>query len=261
MNFETIIFQKVGTVAKIKLNRPKEFNSVNFKMINELVNALEYCSEDEEIKVVILTGEGKAFCSGGDIKVFTEYFETDPSEPFRQIIKQVNLAVVLLRRMPKPVIASINGATGGGGIGIAAACDIRICASSAKIKPGYPTIGVVCDAGYSLIIPLLVGFGKAVEFLLLDKLINAEQALSWGLVNHVVEDTELEQFTNNMALKLAEGPAMAFAVMKNTLNQAMMGQLERQLELERISMANAAKTPDYIEGIKAFLEKRKPMFK
>jgi 2-(1,2-epoxy-1,2-dihydrophenyl)acetyl-CoA isomerase len=260
MDFENIIFEKAGAVGKIKLNRPKDFNSVNFTMISEMVKALEYCSEDNRIKSVILTGEGKAFCSGGDIRVFTEYFETDPSEPFRQIIKLVNAAVILLRRMPKPVIASINGAVGGGGIGLAVACDVRICASSAKFKTGYPTIGLVCDAGYSLMLPLLVGFGRALEFLLLDKMINAEQALSWGLVNHVVEDKELEQFTDNLAFILAEGPTTAFAMAKETLNQAMIGQLERQLELERVGMASAAKTSNYIEGIKAFLEKRKATF-
>ncbi|MGA3209479.1 MAG: enoyl-CoA hydratase-related protein [Syntrophales bacterium] len=260
MNFETIIFQKVGAIAKIKLNRPKEFNSINFKMISEMVRVLEHCSGDEEIKTVILTGEGKAFCSGGDIRLFTEYFESDPSEPFRQIIKQVNVAIILLRRMPKPVIASINGATGGGGIGLAAACDLRICASSAKFKTGYRTIGLVGDAGYTLMIPLLVGFGRATELLLLDTLIDAKQALDWGLVNHVVEDTELEQFTNNTALRLAEGPTRAFAIAKDNLNHAMIGLLERQLELERVGMTNAAKTSDYIEGVKAFLEKRKPTF-
>jgi 2-(1,2-epoxy-1,2-dihydrophenyl)acetyl-CoA isomerase len=260
VNFENIIFEESHSIAKIKLNRPKIFNALDFDLCNEMVKALEFCSESEDTRVVVITGEGQAFCAGGDLRVFGKYLETNPSEVFRQLIKVFNVIIMGIRSLPKPVIAVINGAVGGGGGSLAAACDLRIAASSAIFKQAYTSIGLVPDGAWTLLIPALIGFGKATELILLDPVINAQKALEMGLVNMVVEDAELERVSSEIASKLASGPTRSFGIAKENLTNAMFGLLERQLELERSGMIKAAKTADYKEGLKAFFEKKQPKF-
>jgi 2-(1,2-epoxy-1,2-dihydrophenyl)acetyl-CoA isomerase len=260
MTFENIIFQQSGGVATIKLNRPKAFNSFDHGLANDFAKALELCHDDEKIRAVVITGEGKAFCGGGDIALFKSYFDKDPSEPIRQMIRVLNIGIITIRSMRKPVIAAINGATGGGGLSLAAACDLRICASSARFRTAYPAIGMVGDLGWTVFVPLLVGWGKAFELMFIDPAFDAKQALDWGLVNMVVDDAALEKTVNEVATRLAQGPTKAYGIIKENLNNAMQGLLEKQLELERMGMLNGSKTADYIEGVNAFLEKRKPDF-
>jgi len=162
--------------------------------------------------------------------------------------------------MPKPVIASINGALGGGGFSLAAACDIRIAASSAIFRQAYTSVSLVPDGAWTLMVPMLIGLGKATELVLMDPILSAKQALEIGLVNQVVDDADLQRVTQEIAEKLAKGPTKSFAIAKENLNNAMLGLLERQLELERSGMIKAAKTADYKEGLKAFFEKREPHF-
>ena len=261
MNFEHIVFTKHNGVATVKFNRPKSFNSLDVDSGSEIVAAIERCNEDEDIRAVIITGEGKAFCSGGDIAYFKKFLDTAPYEPFRDVIKHLNLAIIGIRRMPKPVIAAINGAVGGVGMSIAAACDLRICAASAKFRQAYTGIGMSGDGAWSLFIPLLTGFGKAMELLLLDPVFDAKQALDWGFITQVVEDEKLNNTALEIASKLAQGPTRAYAIAKENLNRSMMAHLESQLELERTGMIAASRTEDYVEGVRAFLEKRKPVFK
>ncbi|HRR42365.1 MAG TPA: enoyl-CoA hydratase-related protein [Syntrophales bacterium] len=261
MNFEHIVYTKENGVATIKFNRPKSFNSLDLDTSCEFVAAVEKCTEDVDVRSVIITGEGKAFCSGGDIAYFKKFLETAPSEPFRDVMKYLNLAIIGIRRMPKPVIAAVNGAAGGAGMSVAAACDLRICAASAKFRQAYTGIGMVGDEGWTLFVPLLIGFGRTMELLLLDPIFDAKQALEWGLVTQVVEDEKLKDTTLEIAAKLAQGPTKAYAIAKENLNRSMMANLESQLELERIGMMAASRTEDYVEGVRAFLEKRKPVFK
>ena len=261
MTFEHIIFQKADGVATIKFNRPKMFNALDFNLGNDFNKALEYCSDSEDIRAVVITGEGKAFCSGGDIALFRSYFDKDRSDPIRQIIKVANVGVLAIRKMRKPVVAAINGAVGGVGMSIAAACDLRICAASARFRAGYPQIGMVGDGGWTFLVPLHIGFGKAFELMFTDPMFDARQALEWGLVNWVVEDGEFEKAVRDLAIQLAQGPTTAYAIAKENLNRAMGGLLEQQIELERDGMFNASKTHDYVEGVNAFFEKRKANFK
>lgn len=260
MGYENIIVEVDAGVETIRLNRPQAFNSLNDAIGEELEREIENCAKDPSIKVLVITGEGKAFCSGGDITFFKKYFDSDPSEPFRQLIKRLNIVILTIRKMPKPVIAAINGAVGGAGFSLAAACDLRICASSVRFRQAYTSIGMTGDGGWSLLVPLLIGFGKATELLLLDPIFDAQQALQWGLVHQVVDDGELENKVKEIARKLATGPSTAFAIAKENLNQAMLGLLEKQLELERTGMVKASYTSDYLEGVHAFLEKRPPRF-
>lgn len=258
MVFENIFFTKINAVATIKFNRPKLSNSFNFDLGNDFVKALEICMEDNDTRAVIITGEGKAFCAGGDLDLFKK--SPDVSDTLRHLIKTLNMSINAIREMPKPVIAAINGAIGGAGMSIAAACDLAICVSSAKFKQGYTSVGLVPDGGWTLMVPLLIGFRKATELVLLDPVIDAQQALELGLVNKVVEDTELDKEVNMIALKIAQGPAKAFAIAKKNINKAMFGLLENHLELERQGMIIAGRTSDAKEGIAAFIEKRKPCF-
>jgi 2-(1,2-epoxy-1,2-dihydrophenyl)acetyl-CoA isomerase len=258
MEFENVILEKKDNIATIKLNRPKAFNSLDFGLGDDFAKALEICQDDDEAKVIVITGEGRAFCAGGDVALFKE--STDTSDTLRHLIKRLNLCIFLIRNIRKPVIAAINGATGGAGITIAAACDLRICAASVKFRQAYTSIGLIPDGGWTLLVPLLIGFGNASELVYLDPVFDAHKALELGLVNKVVDDGELEKVTRDIASKLAQGPSASFAIIKDNLNSAMLGLLERQLELERKGMIMAGKTADAAEGIASFLEKRKPAF-
>jgi 2-(1,2-epoxy-1,2-dihydrophenyl)acetyl-CoA isomerase len=261
MEFKNIIFQKSDKIATIKLNRPKYFNALDFALGDELVKALENCQDDEDIRVVVLTGEGKAFCSGGDLRLFKEQLDSsNPSEVVRQLVRVFNTIIHSIRSTPKPVIAAINGALGGGGFTLAAACDMRIAASSAIFRQAYTSVSLVPDGAWTLMVPMLIGLGKATELLLMDPILSAKQALEIGLVNQVVDDADLQRVTQETAAKLAKGPTRSFAIAKENLNNAVLGLLERQLELERSGMIKAAKTTDYKEGLTAFFEKREARF-
>jgi 2-(1,2-epoxy-1,2-dihydrophenyl)acetyl-CoA isomerase len=260
MELGSVIYTKSDGIATITLNRSKAFNSIDLDLGDDLVHALEAAHDDIEVRAVLLTGSGRFFCTGGDLSYFTKFLDTDPSEPFRQIIKRLNIAVMLIRRMPKPVIAVINGAAGGAGVSLAASCDLRICASSVKFRQAYTSLAMAGDGGWSLFIPLLIGFGKTMELTLLDPVFGAKEALEWGLVTTVVDDAELEKVSREMASKLARGATYAYALAKENMNRSVLALLESQIELERTGMINASRSSDYREGIKAFLEKTKPNF-
>jgi 2-(1,2-epoxy-1,2-dihydrophenyl)acetyl-CoA isomerase len=257
MKLEYVILNQTDGVSVIKLNRPKEFNALDYELFGDLIKALEFCMDDKETKVVVLAGEGKAFCAGGDVSLFKS---GDAGETLRQLIKLMNTVIVAIRRMPKPVIAMINGMTAGGGMSLAAACDLRICGSSAKFKQAYTATGLVPDGGWSILIPLLVGFGKASEIAYIDNLFGAQEALECGLVTMVVDDGDLEKSTMDIARRLAKGPSIAYALVKESLNNAFFSLLERQLEMEKQAMTFVGRTADVKEGMAAFAEKRKPVF-
>jgi len=260
MQFEHILFTKTAQTATITLNRPESYNALNEGLFKDLARALEICADDDDTRAVVLTGAGKAFCSGGDIAAFREEIETNPSDPLRQLIKTLNVFILGLRALPKPVIAAVNGAVGGAGMSLVAACDLRICASSVRFRQAYTNLGLVPDGAWALTVGRLIGFNKAQELIFLDPVFDAEQALAWGLVNRVVADGDLQRVAAEMAMKLAKGPTQSFAIAKENINHAMLDQLERQLERERSGMIRAAKTADYKEGLRAFFEKRPPAF-
>ncbi len=260
MHFENVLFEKADQIATITLNRPDSYNAMNTGLLSDLAKALELCSDDDDTRAVILTGAGKAFCSGGDIAAFREEIETNPSDPLRQLIKILNVCILSLRTLPKPVIAAVNGPVGGGGMSLMAACDLRICTSSTRFRQAYTNLGLVPDGAWALMVGRLIGFGRAQELVFLDPVFSAEQALAWGLINQVVEDGDLQRVTMELVMKLANGPTRAFAIAKENFNHSMLDLLERQLERERSGMIRAGKTADYKEGLRAFFEKRPPVF-
>jgi len=258
MEFKNLIFDVKDRVAVIKLNRPIEYNALNYELMGELARALEICMVNNDFRVVVITGAGRAFCSGGDLAMFHGYRDT--SEAIRELTKLFHHVILGIRQNPKPVIAAVNGAAAGGGFSLATACDLRICAESAKFIQAYTSSGLVPDGAWTLTVPLLVGFGRAAEMAFVDPVIDSKRAMDIGLVNYVVPDGDLEAFTMDMASKLAKGSFTAFSAVKENLNRAMMGLLESQLELERQGIIRSGKTPDAEEGIAAFLERRKPEF-
>ncbi|MBN1612877.1 MAG: enoyl-CoA hydratase/isomerase family protein, partial [Deltaproteobacteria bacterium] len=260
MQFENLIVEKKEGVAIIRLNRPKAFNAVNLALSNDLIGALYACADDDATRAVIITGEGRGFCAGGDLAAFKDSLDDNPAAPIREVITAFNIAIQGVRSMPKPVIAAINGAAGGAGLSLAAACDLRICAAGAKFIQAYTGVALVPDGGWTLLVPLLIGFGRASELIFLNEPFDAAKALAWGLVHRVVEDGELGAAALEMAQSLAQGPTRAFAIAKENLNRAMQGLLASQLDQERAGICQAASTADYKEGVRAFFEKRPPSF-
>jgi len=258
ITFDYVILERSDCIGTIKLNRPEAQNALNVGIGEDVVKALELCTNDEDVRAVVITGAGKAFCAGGDVALFER--SEDISGSVDQVVVSLNRVVSSIRRTPKPVVAMINGVAAGGGISLAAACDMRVCGKSVKFKQAYTSIGLVPDGGWALSLPLLVGYGKAAELALLDPLLNADQALEYGLVNRVVEDADLVNVTYEIVSKIAEGPTASFALVKENLNHSLFGFLEQQLELERRGITMAGKSPDAKEGIAAFMEKRKAQF-
>ena len=259
MELETVLLEQVEGIAFIRMNRPKEMNTLNFQLTRDLLKALEACWDDDGTKAVVVTGSGKAFCAGGDVAAFQS--ASDIGDATRQMTKDFDPLVSGIRRMGKPVIAMINGVCMGAGLSVAAACDLRICAATAVFRQAYTSVGLTPDGAWNLHVPLLIGFGRASELLFADPMIDARRALEIGLVTEVVDDAELENATRKRAQRLAAGPLKAYAIAKDNLNRAMLAVLENQLEQERLGIMHAARTADAREGITAILEKRKPVFR
>jgi 2-(1,2-epoxy-1,2-dihydrophenyl)acetyl-CoA isomerase len=259
--FKEILLSKEGPVATITLNNPERFNALGPTISSELLNALGACRDDGEIRVVVLTGSGKAFCSGGDISYFEQFAGSDPTEPVRRLLDPLHRIVLEIRQMPKPVLAVINGAVGGAGMSLAFACDLRLCSSRARFKQAYTSLGLAPDVGFTLWAGLLAGFSKAAEMVFLDPVYSADQAHAMGLVHRVVEPEMLKEATIAWTEQLAAGATRSFALAKADLNHAFLSLLEHQLEVERKGVLSASTTVDYQEGLKAFRAKRKPVFK
>lgn len=260
MEWETVILKVEDGVSTVVMNRPDQFNALDLKLGDDLIGALEACAKTEGVGAVVLTGAGKAFCSGGDLGMARQYLGTDPSEPYRQLTKRLNRIVTEIRSLDRPVVAAINGSVGGAGLSIAAACDLRIASSGARFRQAYTNVGLVPDGAWTLMVPLIIGFGRACELMFLDPVFDAKKALEVGLVNQVAEPGELEGAALQMARRLAGGPGKSFALAKSLLNSSLLALLERQMELERRAIIEAALTSDYREGLAAFFEKRPPRF-
>lgn len=261
MSFKDILYTKQDSIATITMNRPANFNALNLSLSEELNTALEMCGRDREIRVVVLTGSGKAFCSGGDIKYFEQFAGSQPDEPIYRLLDPLHRVVLNIRQMPKPVLAAINGSVGGAGMSLALSCDLRICSSQVKFKQAYTSLGLAPDVGWCLWVGLLAGFGKASEMIFLDPVYDAEQAKAMNLVHKVVAPEALTEATRQWAERLAAGATRSFAIAKASLNNSLLTLLERQLEVERQGVLDASRTSDYQEGLSAFLAKRKPVFK
>ncbi len=255
---EAILFTQVDNLAIIKLNRPKAFNSFNRPMALKLQEILKTCADKKEIRAVFLTGEGRAFCAGQDLKEIT-----DPNgPPLTQILEEhYNPIVRQMRALPKPIIAAVNGVAAGAGANLALACDVVVATKSASFIQAFSKIGLIPDSGGTFFLPRLIGFQKASALMMLGDKVSAEEAERMGMIYKVFDDDAFGEAALLLAQKLANMPTKGLAMTKHALNQSLSNNLEEQLLLEEQLQPQAGQTEDYKEGVAAFLEKRKPVFK
>ena len=259
MNYQTIMITKEDGIATITLSRPEVMNAVNEEMLKELVEATREVGDDEAVKAVILTGAGRAFCAGGDLEA--PMYKITNSAEMRGLVAEFGKIPLNLRNMPKPVIAAVNGAAVGAGLGFALAADIIIASERARFGHVYRNIGIMSDCGAIYFLPRLIGVSKACEIIFTGKIIDAREAERIGLVNQVVPADQLEAVTKELALKLAKGPSVAIGLAKISIYQGLGMDLPTAIEWEARAHAISMLTEDMKEGIKAFKEKREPVFK
>ena len=259
MEYQTIQFTMKEQVACITFNRPDAANALNSVMGKELMDVAIRCDEDPGIRTVLLTGRGKMFCAGGDLREFDRLGERLPIA-FKELTTYCHAAISRLMRMKAPLITAVNGVAAGMGMSLAISGDIIIAAESAAFVAAYTAEGLSPDGGMTYFLPRLIGQARTKELLLTNRKLTAREALEWGIVNRVVPDVDLMKETESLARSLANGPTRAFGTVKGLLNDTFSQTLETQLELEARGIAEMAKTSDTKEGIRAFLEKRRPAF-
>jgi len=260
MEFKTLLFNVRDHVAHIILNRPDAANSINEEMGKDLMHASLRCDEDPDIRAVLISGAGKMFSGGGDLKAFSAKGEQLPYH-VKEITTYLHAAMSRLTRMDAPVVAAVHGAAAGAGLSIAIACDIVIAAETTRFMVAYTRAGLTPDGSATYFLPRLVGFKRALELTLTNRMFSAKEALEWGLVTRVVPDNELLEQAQAMALHLASGPTRAYGIAKRLLHSGWTETLETQMENESQAIAHSTRTEDAREGITAFLEKRPPKFK
>ena len=263
MTDQTVLLSTIDGVATIILNRPDVLNALNLSASEALAKAIQSCKEDNSVRAVLLTGAGRGFCAGGDMKAAWEHHQAggDVRHFFCDLTVPLHRAVTDIRLMEKPVIAAINGAAGGGGMSLAMACDFRLAAENARLKQAYTSIGLVPDLGWTAIVPQIIGGARTMELLLTDPVLDAKQALALGLVHEIVPDDRLLERARAVSTQLAHGPTTAFGGAKALVNATLFPMLETQLERERQRLVTQAGTEDFLEGLSAFMQKKKPRFR
>ncbi len=246
-------------VVEVALNRPEAFNALNIEMLTSLAQHLTQLATDRSARGIVIVGNGKAFCGGGDLKYVAQASEKyGPS--FYMLATQFHLAILEIRRMKKPVVAAINGVAAGGGFSLALACDLRIMEKSAILKQAYTSSGLCVDGGGTFTLPRIVGLARALEIIAFDNPISSGLASEWGMVNQVVEDGKSLEAAIHMLKQLSKGSIHSFGLSKKLLTDSFNNTLESQLEMERKGLSDCGNHPDGIEGVTAFMEKRKPVF-
>ncbi len=250
-------------VAVLTLNRPERLNAMSRPMLDALLEALPRLAEDPAVGAVVLTGAGRGFCAGGDVKAMAEGQELggDTLEEKAQALRSRMETSRWLHEMPKPTIAMVRGAAAGAGLSLAMACDMRIAGDSARFGTAFARVGYSGDFGGSFYLTRLVGTAKARELYYTADLLDAQEALALGLVNRVVPDTRLEEETLALAGRIARGPRIAYRYMKRNMNAAESGTLKDLLDLEAWHHTRCGMTEDHREAARAFVEKREPVFR
>ena len=250
-----------GGVAVLVMNRPDRMNALNNDLATALYGSLKRISEDDSIRVVVLTGAGRAFCAGGDLSVIGKGREANDVKQLEPILRAGMGAVITLRTMPQPVIAAVNGAAAGAGMNVALAADIRVAAEEAVFGQNFAKVGLFPDYGGTYFLPQLVGPSKAAEMFYTGDMIDAQTALRLGLVNRVVPAAQLEAEVKTLAQKIATGPPLATRAVKKVLFASHKEELERALEIEVQHQMRCFASEDCLEGVHAFFQKRAPQFR
>lgn len=250
-------YTRDGAIARIVFDHPQALNAIDSAMAQAFLGACRQIAADPAVRVVVLSGAGRAFMAGGDIAQFRD----DPDAIPTQLIGPMHEALALLSKMDAPVIASLHGAVAGAGLSVALACDLSIAAEGTKFNFAYTSLGTSCDCGASWSLPRLVGLKRALEIALLPGAIDAGAALGMGLVNRVVPLAQLGDATDELAARLAAGPTLAYGTLKRLLRDSLGNSLEEQLDAERAGFTACAGTADFKEAVAAFLGKRTPAFR
>lgn len=259
--YETIEVERRGGELRVTLNRPDTMNAWNIQFGHDLKAALEQAAGDDSVRAVVLTGAGRGFSSGADLRQgfdMTEAGHPDVGTPLRDLYHPL---ITQVRTMPKPVLAAVNGPAVGIGCSLALACDLIVARESAYFLLAFINIGLVPDGGSSMLLPERIGMARAAEMAMLGERIPARQALEWGLVNRVAGDDDFDAEVDAMAARLANGPTKAYAGVKRQFNAWMFARMQEQFELETQLQEQAAASGDFVAGVTGFLQKRAPEFK
>ncbi len=255
----SIIKEIKDKIAYLTLNRPEVFNSFNREMALLLQSELDDCEKNPEVRAIVITGEGRAFCAGQDLKEVTSP-ELNPG--FKKILEEhYNPIITRIRKIEKPIIGAINGVAAGAGANIALACDVVIASENASFIQAFSKIGLVPDSAGTFFLPRLIGFQKASALMMLGDKVSAEEAEKLGMVYKVVSSENFMEEVNNTAVLMANMPTKALGLTKRLLNNSLSNSLEEQLDSENKLQIESAQSDDYAEGVDAFVNKRKPEFK
>ena len=257
---DDLVVDVTGAVATVRMNRPESMNSLARGLKDALVDALSRLAEDESVRAVVLTGTGRGFCVGQDLREHVALLAAGDSSPLSTVVEHYNPIVELLAGMPKPVIAAVNGMAAGAGAGLACACDFRIAAESARFLLAFAGVGLSLDSGVSWTLPRLIGSARATALALLAEPIDAQAAFEMGLVNAVVPDGNVLVAAQELAARLAAGPTAAYAAIKESLNFAASSTLTEALAKEAELQVRAGATSDHSMAVSAFVAKQKPTF-
>ena len=259
--FETIELTTEEGICTITLNRSDVLNAFNDTLTNELAQALKDASRNKEVRVVVITGSGRAFSSGQDLGDLKEKY-VPGHEPHlgEDLQRRYNPIIKTIHSMEKPVIAAINGVAAGAGCSLALACDLRIASTDASFIEVFVNVGLIPDSGSTWTLPRLIGLGRAMELCCTGRKVDADEALAIGMVNQIVPADELDDAVQKMAARIASLPAKAIALTKKLLNQSYENDLAEQLRQESYAQETAGRTHDHFEGVVAFIEKRKSNF-
>jgi 2-(1,2-epoxy-1,2-dihydrophenyl)acetyl-CoA isomerase len=258
-----LLLTRDGTVATLTLNRPEQLNTLDFPLMDALIDAAGEVARDESLRVVVVRGAGKHFMAGGDLNTFAGELRKPPAQrnvDFQAMINRLHSAIEALHRMPHPVICGVQGAVAGFGLSLMNACDLVVAADNAYFASAYRNIALTADGGGSWALPRIVGMRRAMEIMLLAERFDAAQALAWGLVNRVVPVAELDTAVTALVRNLEQAPLLAVRNAKRLMRESLSHSLSEQLAAEAVSFGACAATPDFAEGIAAFLEKRPARF-
>jgi 2-(1,2-epoxy-1,2-dihydrophenyl)acetyl-CoA isomerase len=259
MSKNSILLDIENSIAYITLNRPEVFNSFNREMALSLQEVLDDCEANAEVRAIVISGSGKAFCAGQDLKEVTSP-ELNPG--FKKILEEhYNPIILRIRNIKKPIISAVNGVAAGAGANIALACDIVVANEKASFIQAFSLIGLIPDSAGTFFLPRLIGFQKASALAMLGDKVSAEEAERMGMIFRLIPSEEFEETVQKLALKLAKMPTKALGMIKELFNQSLTNNLTDQLNMESKYQIEAATTEDYAEGVAAFIEKRTPNFK
>ena len=255
--YETVNMYHRGSGAKVELNRPGRLNAWSNQFALDLLAAITEVTDNPEVRAVVVTGAGRAFSSGADLK---EAADSATMDVYQRLTERYHPIITGLRRMPKPVVAAVNGPAAGIGLSLALACDLVVAAESAFFQLAFVNIGLVPDGGSSLFVPARVGFTRAAELAMLGERVDARTAKDWGLINRVWPGAEFAEQSDALLDRLAAGATQSYAGTKRQLNHWMYERMDAQLEFEAGIQRELAASGDFAEGVEAFVAKRPPRF-